>query len=61
MTNTFYVEVLKNRLRFLNEEIARVERWDESFSALSEERDAVEYELAELRDDTGRLSPRRPL
>ena len=58
MTNTFYVEVLQTRLRFLHEAIAKVERWDESFSALSKERDAVEHELAVLRDDTGRKAGR---
>ena len=48
---TFYVELLKARLRYLNGEIARTGRWDDSFSGLSEERDAVEHELAGLSDD----------
>jgi hypothetical protein len=57
----FYAELLESRLRFLNGQIAKVGRWDDSFNALSAERDAVAYELAGLRDDVGRNSqgPRR--
>ena len=49
----FYVEVLRCRLRFLDGEIAKVGRWDDSFARLSEERDAVAHELAVLSDDRG--------
>ena len=50
----FYVEVLESRLRFLDREIAKVERWDELLNALSAERDDVEHELDGLRDDMSR-------
>ena len=50
----FYIEVLESRLRFLSKEIAKVERWDDAFNTLSEERDAVEHELDGLRDDMSR-------
>ena len=50
----FYVELLESRLRFLNGQIAKTGRWDDSFNALSAERDAVVYELEGLRDDVSR-------
>jgi hypothetical protein len=53
----FYVELLESRLRFLNGQIAKAGRWDESFMVLSAERDAVEHELGVLRDEMGRKAP----
>jgi hypothetical protein len=50
----FYTELLESRLRFLAVQIAKVGRWDDAYATLSAERNAVEHELAVLRDDMGR-------
>jgi hypothetical protein len=54
----FYLELLESRLRFLNAQLAKIDRWDPTFETLSAERDAVVLELEGLLDDVSRKAKR---